>query len=111
MRKQLTARLSIFGGPLVFALIVMANCTQLMLAQRAAGSITGIVRDNSGSVIPNAEIVATNMATNQAFHAATSSAGYYTFPILQPAVYKIAVHAAGFKEYVRNSVQLDVAAT
>jgi hypothetical protein len=51
------------------------------------------------------------MATNQAFHAATSSAGYYTFPILQPAVYKITVHAAGFKEYVRNSVQLDVAAT
>jgi hypothetical protein len=98
--------------PLLLALVVvgMTCFNHLMFAQLAGGSITGIVKDQSGQGITNAEVTAINTATNQAFHTSTSSEGYFTFPVLQASVYKITVHAQGFKEYIHENIKLDIAA-
>ena len=89
---------------------ILSN-TQPVRAQSAAGSIVGIVRDNAGNVIPGAQVTALNTAVNQSIDAATNASGYYSFPLLQPARYRITIHAPGFKEYVQDNVPLEVAQT
>ena len=45
------------------ALSLILQCGSLVHAQSTFGTITGLVTDKSGSVIPNAVVVATNTAT------------------------------------------------
>jgi Carboxypeptidase regulatory-like domain/TonB dependent receptor len=82
-----------------------------LLAQTAAGSIVGIVTDHSGNVVPGAQITVLNRANNQSVSAISNASGYYSFPLLPPALYQITIRAGGFKEYLRDNVQLDVANT
>jgi hypothetical protein len=80
-------------------------------AQSASGSIVGTVRDSSGKVIVGAQVTALNVATNNKITVVTNDLGFYSFPVLQPTSYQIAVKATGFKELVRSNIQLDVAMT
>jgi hypothetical protein len=99
----------------MFAIAFIAACTLVggnsLLAQSGTGAIVGMVRDPSGNMIPGAKVTALNVATNNKISVVTNGLGYYSFPVLQPATYQLFVKAAGFKELVRNNIQLDVAAT
>src|SRR5207245_9613469 len=66
------------------------------LAQ-ADGSISGVIRDASGAVIPGAMVTVTNPATNQVRSAISNEAGVYNFPVLQPGKYNIKVELPGFR--------------
>ena len=101
--------LSLLSVGLVIALLQVGG--QALLAQTAAGSIVGIVTDHGGNVVAGAQATVLNKATNQALNATTNGSGYYSFPLLQPALYQITIHANGFKEYIRDNIQLDVANT
>ncbi|MDX6464764.1 MAG: hypothetical protein QOE55_8461 [Acidobacteriaceae bacterium] len=96
------------AGLVVFSVL---NSNEALHAQTAAGSIVGIVRDHTGNVVPGAQVTVLNGATNQSVSATTNSSGYYSFPLLQPALYQISVRAAGFKEFLQDNIQLDVAQT
>jgi len=54
------------------------------LAARAevGGKITGVVRDQTGSVIPGAAVVVTNTATGVKQTTTTDQDGVFTFPVL-----------------------------
>lgn len=80
-------------------------------AQSGTGSIVGQVRDSSGNVVIGAQVTALNVATNNKITVVTNGQGFYSFPVLQPASYQITLKATGFKELVRNNIQLDVAMT
>jgi hypothetical protein len=99
---------TLIAGLVVFSVL---NSNEALHAQTAAGSIVGIVRDNTGNVVSGAQVTVLNRATNQSVSATTNSSGYYSFPLLQPALYQITVRAAGFKEYLQDNIQLDVAQT
>ncbi|HEV2274421.1 MAG TPA: carboxypeptidase regulatory-like domain-containing protein, partial [Acidobacteriaceae bacterium] len=113
MHKRPSAPITRLCRTLVFAFIAVTtilNCHSVF-AQIAAGSIVGIVRDPTGNVVSSAQVVLLNKATNQTFNATTNTLGYYSFPLLQPAVYQITVQAPGFKQFIQDNVQLDVAIT
>ena len=80
-------------------------------AQTATGSIVGQVHDNTGNAIVGANVALTNVATNQTSTTVTNNLGYYSFPVLQPAIYRLSVRAQGFKEHVQENIHLDVAST
>ncbi|HET6217164.1 MAG TPA: TonB-dependent receptor [Acidobacteriaceae bacterium] len=113
MRKIFEPGIARLSRTLIAGVVLIAASIYIkpILAQTAAGSIVGIVRDNSGNVIPGALVTALNKAVNQSVSATANASGYYSFPLLQPASYQITVHAAGFKEYVQDNVQLEVAQT
>src|ERR1051326_6944319 len=71
-------------------------CALPVLAQTDA-SISGVVHDASGAVIPGVTVTVTNPATNFARMAITNEAGVYNFPVLQPGVYNIKVELPGFR--------------
>ena len=59
----------------------------LAFGQSERGTITGAVRDQSGAVVPQADVTLTNQATNIAIHAITNDAGEFTVPNLPPGAY------------------------
>ena len=76
--------------------------------QNVTGGLTGIVRDPSGSVVPNASLTATHTGTSASFRAKTNEEGQYAFPTLPVGTYQLAVEAPGFKKYETSGIRLQV---
>ena len=60
------------------------------------GSISGVVTDPSGAVIPGLTVVATSLSTNVKTTAVSDSKGFYSFPTLNVDVYNVTVSQQGF---------------
>ncbi|MGB9146497.1 MAG: carboxypeptidase regulatory-like domain-containing protein, partial [Acidobacteriaceae bacterium] len=91
------------------AAAVLALAAQPLRAQNTnSGEIKGIVTDPSGAVIPNVAVTITNVQTGVATKAKTDGSGLYDVPSLLPGQYSISFKAAGFKEFVRTGVALEV---
>src|SRR6185312_11506813 len=71
--------------PLSLGVLVLFGITAAWAA--ITGSISGVVADPSGAVMPGLTIVATNESTNVATTAVTDSKGFYNFPALSVGVY------------------------
>ena len=83
-----------------------ALMTACLSAQSTLGTITGVVTDKSGSVIPSAVVVATNTATGVRAQTVTSGTGNYVIPNLQVGRYDISVAVTGFKSFERSGINL-----
>jgi hypothetical protein len=71
-----------------------------------SSSLSGIVTDTAGGVIPGANVVVKNDATGETFEATSNSAGQFSFPALAPATYTVTVSLTGFKTFVAKDVRL-----
>jgi hypothetical protein len=69
-------------------------------------TLQGTVTDPSGSVVPNAKVTLTQVATSLARTLSTDTQGAYLFPALPPADYALTVQAQGFHEFIRKGVTL-----
>ena len=63
----------------------------------ATSTITGIVRDEGGGVLPGATVLVVSNATGSRFETVTGSTGLYTVPSLSAGVYTVTVSLTGFK--------------
>src|SRR5215471_19541508 len=70
------------------------------------GTITVIVQDPSGAIVPDATLELRDKATNTLRTGATQQSGAYTFPNLPFGVYDLSVIAKGFQREVFDSVQV-----
>ena len=82
-----------------------------LAAQEFRATLTGRVLDSSGATVPNVNVAARNVETNEETTAITGSQGTYTIPLLRPGNYTLTAEAAGFKKYVREGLQLQVGQT
>jgi carboxypeptidase family protein len=69
-------------------------------------SISGVVVDSNGGVIPGASVVVKNDATGVTFETTTTSAGTFSVPALDAATYSVTVKLEGFKAAVIPDVRL-----
>jgi hypothetical protein len=76
-----------------------------------SATVVGTVTDPTGAVVPNASVTITNTATNISAHATTNAAGAYYVPFQSAGTYNITVSAAGFKQFVRRDVVLEIGQT
>lgn len=67
-------------------------------SQGSTGSITGVVTDGTGAVVPNATVTLTSAATSASQTVQTSTEGIYRFVLLQPGSYKVKASAANFAD-------------
>ncbi|MGH2349442.1 MAG: TonB-dependent receptor domain-containing protein, partial [bacterium] len=82
------------------------------LSQTSAGSVRGTVRDQSGGVVPGADVTITNVATGVSTQNLTNDAGFYVFPALTPGSYRITIDSPGMKKFEASlTVQVQQVAT
>ena len=86
-------------------LLLLASPAQ---AQVYTGSITGLIQDPSGAVVPNASVVLTDTTKGLKYSATTDSSGRYVLRSLPPSAYSIRVEASGFRSDVQSSIVLEV---
>src|ERR1700681_4077351 len=61
-----------------------------------SGAIVGTVTDQTGAVVPKAEVQVVNIDTNATQTQTTTDSGQYVFPSLAPGNYKLTVAKTGF---------------
>jgi hypothetical protein len=74
------------------------------------GSISGTVKDTSGSVVVNALVALRETSTGISHVAHTDGKGYYTFPVLPVGHYVLDIELSGFGRYERKDITLDTSA-
>jgi hypothetical protein len=81
------------------ALAALLFCLMLprMFAQSDTGNIVGTVTDETGAVIPDAPVTATNNATGQKLSAVTNGAGEFNILAVPRGSYSVAVKVKGFQ--------------
>jgi hypothetical protein len=92
---------------LLAALFVILTSSALLAQIVETGTITGVVRDNSGAVIPNAPVTVRNAETGLASNIVTGAQGLYVSPPLKPGNYTVAIDVPGFRKVV-EMVRLEV---
>ena len=89
-------------------LLVIALTGSCAMAQDVTASITGVVHDASGAVVPGATVRALNTGTNAEFTATTNTEGQYTIRTMPVGEYKLSVEATGFRRNETSGIRLQV---
>lgn len=89
------------------ALVVFASLMVLPAAAYSQASITGVVRDTSGAVLPGVTVEAASPALIEKVRAAvTDGTGQYRIENLRPGTYTVTFTIAGFSVIRREGIQL-----
>ena len=98
MKHMLQLRLLLSMGVLAIACSVSP-----VFAQAPVGTISGVVTDESGAVVPNVSVKIRNKATGAVRDLVSNVGGIYSAPELPAAVYEIRVELKGFRTVVREA--------
>ena len=79
-----------------------------LYAQLGTGTISGTVFDQSGAVLPGANITVTNGGTGFVRSTVSSETGDYNLRGLLPATYELTVELGGFRKFVQPAITLQV---
>jgi hypothetical protein len=110
--------LSAFGGSglsfnkriLAIAAAASILAATALQAQNIAGSISGVVQDAQGAVVPGAKVTLINDAQGAASARSvmTTPEGTFVFSPVLAGKYTVAVEMMGFKKYEQSGITLDV---
>jgi len=97
----------------LLALVLFCFCTLIPLvsAQNTTGTISGVVKDASGAVLPNANVRVFSTATGLNRSAQSNDAGEYQFTLVPVGVYSVSAQKDGFKTQQSDNVRVDILST
>src|SRR5215831_6145900 len=81
---------------LIVAAVVTFAMTLHAQSQLGSGSLSGVVTDSSGGVVPDAAVTVTNDATGELRKTTTSPSGQFTVPVLPTGGHAVRVSKPGF---------------
>jgi hypothetical protein len=94
---------------LAFFIVGWQGMTVRVFAQTSnTGTVTGVVKDEKGGLVPGASVKLINIGTNAERTAVTSSDGNYEITQLIPGNYRLEIEAQGFSRYVQEPVVVQV---
>lgn len=96
---------------LMLTLAVLFALPVAGFGQTFRGGISGSVTDQSGAVVPGAQITAVETSTNTSYKTVSSSAGEFSFSNMPLGSYTISVVASGFKSEKVDKVPVTAGAT
>ncbi len=78
-----------------------------LLGQSQLASITGIVTDTSGAVIPGVTVKVDNADTGESWTSETNPTGLYTILAIKPGPYRLSADSEGFKGFRQTGIVLE----
>src|SRR4051794_9425398 len=96
-------RISSLSWQLYSRILTGIACTILVFytfpayAQLSSASVTGVVRDPSGSIVPEVKLTLRNLETSVERSAASNEAGNYVFLNVTPGRYTLEASKSGFQ--------------
>ena len=85
------------------ALFVAGGVTRVY-AQGLTASLSGVVTDTGGGVMPGATVTIKNVGTNLVKETVTGSDGAFVFPDLLAGTFDLTVNVQGFKSYEQKGI-------
>jgi hypothetical protein len=80
--------------------------TALVVAQTGTCRLQGTVQDQTGAVVPNAKVSATNVKTQVTVDVTTGPEGIYVLAALPPGTYNLVIDSAGFRKSAISNIEL-----
>jgi hypothetical protein len=102
-RRAGLVKVSILGAIAALISSVMVH------AQTSSGTISGVVFDNLGTPLPQAEVKVKNSTSGTEYQAATSSKGEYSITGLPSGTYEMEVIVHGMRMYFQQNVEVEAA--
>src|SRR5262245_11726486 len=90
----------------ILLLIGLGTC--LAFAQGSTATMSGVVRDASGALVPGVNIAVKNLDSGQTRTIVSSENGGYTIQFLPVGPYELTTNMPGFKQQVRRGIRLEV---
>src|ERR1700739_3632612 len=91
-------------GRLSLALALLLIGASLAFSQAITATLTGTVRDSTGSVVANASITLKNESSGDLRKTVTNGESYYSVPPIPSGTYTLTVETAGFQRYEQKGV-------
>ena len=108
-RNRLAIRLlKSVGYVTLSALFLLLMQSQRVFGQVDEGSISGLVQDPTGAVVPNAQVTLLNTDQGITLTTTTNGGGEYTFSPVRIGHYSITVTAPGFSTTTQQNLQVTV---
>ena len=93
----------------ICALLLTGFAATFALGQNAnSGEIKGTAQDSTGARLEGVKVTITNVQTGVSIVSLTNSAGIYDVPSVPTGEYTITFSKAGFKEFVRRGLTLEI---
>src|ERR1700676_5604266 len=101
----LLGRLRYFASQLILTAAVLIPCTiSVASGQVVGGSIYDTVRNDTGSVLPEAEVTIKNLETGAERKLSTDDGGRYNAPSIGVGRYQVAANKQGFTTQVKTGI-------
>ena len=93
----MTTKIALFLIP-----VVLISTASIALGQTTTATLSGVIRDNSGAVIPGAKVSVRNSSTGAMRETNTDEAGRYNLTNLGPGQYEVRAERVGFSTAQSN---------
>jgi len=91
---------------LLLLAIILGIGVHYAFAQSIYSTLTGVVSDPSGAVVPNAKVVLKNEGSGDVRRTVTNAEGFFTLTAVPVGGYELSVEAPGFVTYQLSNVAL-----
>lgn len=89
-------------------LLLLLMIPAMAPAQGYFGTVSGVLADSSGAVIPGAKVTLVDQEKGFRFSATSDSGGRYLFRSVPPGVYTVTAEMAGFAKTERTNITVNV---
>jgi hypothetical protein len=96
-----------FTGSTLWLCVFIMTSFPAIASSGVGGSISGTVKDKTGSSIVDAKITLQEVGTGLSYSTRTDGRGYYRLPVLPVGEYDLTINASGFNKYQRTQISLD----
>jgi len=94
-----------FCFPLLTLLLLLPS---LAFSQGYFGTVSGLITDPTGAVVPNAKVTLVDQEKGYRFNETTDSSGRYLFRSVPPGLYAVSVELIGFERIERTGIRVDI---